>query len=184
VGLAAPSAPQAPFAASAPFTAVPSPDAPVAFAAPAAPAVAAPAAGSAPFATGSFAVAGSMPEAGHGTKAAQAVAFARAQTGKPCVWGAAGPGSYDAPGLTQAAWKAAGVVLPRTAEEQAAMGTPVSLTALLPGDLVFFHDTVSHVGICTGDGMMVHAPGPGAYIREEPIHEAVRSAIHGAVRPA
>ncbi|MGW5664876.1 NlpC/P60 family protein [Streptomyces sp. NPDC003758] len=125
-----------------------------------------------------------LPDTGYGTKAAKALAFARAQIGKPCVWGATGPDSYDASGLIQAAWKAAGVVLPRTAPDQAAMGTPVSLTALQPGDLVFFHDGAGHVGICTGNGMMIHAPGPGAYIREESLHYAGQSAIHGAVRPA
>ncbi|MFF4211261.1 NlpC/P60 family protein [Streptomyces sp. NPDC001796] len=125
-----------------------------------------------------------VPDAGYGTKAAKAIAFARAQIGKPCVWGATGPDSYDASGLTQAAWKAAGVVLPRSAPDQAAMGTPVSLTALQPGDLVFLHDGAGHVGICTGNGMMIHAPGPGAYIREESLHHAGHSAIHGAVRPA
>ncbi|GHK01447.1 NlpC/P60 family protein [Streptomyces sp. NPDC003753] len=125
-----------------------------------------------------------LSDTGYGTKAAKALAFARAQIGKPCVWGATGPDSYDAAGLTQAAWKAAGVVLPRTAPDQAATGTPVSLTALQPGDLVFFHDGAGHVGICTGNGMMIHAPGPGAYIREESLHYAGQSAIHGAVRPA
>ncbi|POX46942.1 hypothetical protein C3488_24925 [Streptomyces sp. Ru72] len=123
-------------------------------------------------------------DAGYGTKAAKALAFARAQIGKPCVWGASGPDSYDAPGLAQAAWKAAGVVLPRSAPDQAATGAPVSLTALQPGDLVFFDDGAGHVGICTGNGMMIHAPGPGAYVREESLHHAGRSAIHGAVRPA
>ncbi|MGR6974692.1 NlpC/P60 family protein [Streptomyces cynarae] len=125
-----------------------------------------------------------VPDTGYGTKAAKALAFARAQIGKPCVWGATGPDSYDASGLTQAAWKAAGVVLPRSAPDQAAMGTPVSLTALQPGDLVFFQDGAGHVGICTGNGMIIHAPGPGAYIREESLLYAGQSAIHGAVRPA
>ncbi|MFF3906309.1 C40 family peptidase [Streptomyces sp. NPDC001848] len=125
-----------------------------------------------------------VPGTGYGTKATKALAFARAQIGKPCVWGASGPDSYDASGLTQAAWKAAGVVLPRSAPDQAAMGTPVSLVGLQPGDLVFFQEGAGHVGICTGNGMMIHAPGAGAYIREESIHYAGPAAIHGAVRPA
>ncbi|MEV6739034.1 C40 family peptidase [Streptomyces sp. NPDC051104] len=159
---------------------------PATFAATATPAATAPAAVSAPGAP-ALPVADAfvgVPGTGYGTKAAKALAFARAQIGKPCVWGATGPDSYDAPGLTQAAWKAAGVVLPRSAPDQAAMGTPVSLTALQPGDLVFFHEGAGHVGICTGNGMMIHAPGPGAYIREESLHYAGQSAIHGAVRPA
>jgi cell wall-associated NlpC family hydrolase len=128
--------------------------------------------------------AGAVPVTGHDVKAAKALAFARAQIGKPCVWGASGPDSYDAAGLTQAAWRAAGVVLPRAAQEQAAMGTAIPLTDLRPGDLIFFYDTAGHVGIYAGDAMMVHASSPGSFIREESIFFAGNSAIHGAARPA
>ncbi|MDQ1036637.1 cell wall-associated NlpC family hydrolase [Streptomyces sp. V3I8] len=113
-------------------------------------------------------------------KAAEALAFARAQIGKPYVWGASGPGSYDCSGLTQAAWKAAGVTLPRTTWDQVGTGTAVSVDSARPGDLVFFYDDISHVGICVGDGMMIHAPKPGAYVREESIHSMP---IHSVVRP-
>ncbi|KUN24795.1 hypothetical protein AQJ23_18955 [Streptomyces antibioticus] len=122
--------------------------------------------------------------AGHTTKADRVIAFARAQIGRPCVWGAAGPGSFDAPGLSQAAWKVAGVTLPRTAQEQAGVGTPVALAEVEAGDLVFFHDDLGHVGIWTGNGMMIHAPGPGAAVREESVFFAGQSAIKGAIRPA
>ncbi|MFF9176880.1 C40 family peptidase [Streptomyces sp. NPDC014793] len=118
------------------------------------------------------------------TKAEKAIAFARAQIGKPYVSGASGPGSYDCSGLTQAAWRAAGVTLPRAARDQAAMGTAVPLTDVRPGDLVFFHDDNRHVGLCTGDGTMIHAPRPGAYVREEPVHLAGESVVHRVVRPA
>ncbi|MCW8376040.1 C40 family peptidase [Streptomyces justiciae] len=120
----------------------------------------------------------------HTPKADRVIAFARAQIGRPCVWGAAGPGSFDAPGLSQAAWKVAGVTLPRTAQEQAGVGTPVALAEVEVGDLVFFHDDLSHVGIWTGNGMMIHAPGPGAAVREESVFFAGQSAIKGAIRPA
>ncbi|MFB0616827.1 C40 family peptidase [Streptomyces sp. AGS-58] len=126
---------------------------------------------------------GSAPSGTDAAKAGKAVAFARAQLGKPCVWGAAGPGSYDCSGLTQAAWKSAGVTLPRTARDQAAAGTGVPPADARPGDLVFFHDDRRHVGLCTGDGMMIHAPRPGAYVREEPISSAGESAVHSVVRP-
>ncbi|MFF9089467.1 NlpC/P60 family protein [Streptomyces sp. NPDC014991] len=126
---------------------------------------------------------GSAPSGTDAAKAGKAVAFARAQLGKPCVWGAAGPGSYDCSGLTQAAWKSAGVTLPRTARDQAAAGTTVPPADARPGDLVFFHDDRRHVGLCTGDGMMIHAPRPGAYVREEPISSAGESAVHSVVRP-
>ncbi|MFJ9541136.1 C40 family peptidase [Streptomyces sp. NPDC101225] len=119
-----------------------------------------------------------------GTQADRAVAFARAQIGRPCLWGAVGPESYDNAGLTQAAWKAAGVVLPRSTSEQASTGTVIPLAESRPGDLVFFHDSFSHVGLYTGNGMMVHAPGPGSVIREESIHNAGEAALRIAVRPA
>ncbi|MGW3146042.1 C40 family peptidase [Streptomyces sp. NPDC001177] len=140
--------------------------------------------------TGSFAApvapvgAGSVPEAAYGGKAMKALAFARAQIGRPCVWGAMGPGSYDCSSLTQAAWKAAGVALPRAAAEQADAGSPVAMADIQVGDLVVFFDNASHVGFCTGNGMMIHAPGPGSYIREESIYGAGESAIHRVIRPA
>jgi cell wall-associated NlpC family hydrolase len=125
---------------------------------------------------------GTLPVAAQDTSAVRAVAFARAQIGKPSLWGATGPDSYDAGGLVQAAWKAAGVALPRTPPEQATAGTPVSLLYVEPGDLVLFH--VGHVGISTGNGMMIHAPGPGTCIREVPLCYAGEEAIHSVIRPA
>jgi cell wall-associated NlpC family hydrolase len=119
-----------------------------------------------------------------GTQADRAVAFARAQIGRPCLWGAVGPESYDNAGLTQAAWKAAGVALPRSTSEQAGTGTVIPLAESRPGDLIFFHDNFSHVGLYTGNGMMIHAPGPGSVIREESVHNAGEAAIRIAVRPA
>lgn len=120
----------------------------------------------------------------YATKAAKALTFARAQVGKPYVWGATGPGSYDCSGLTQAAWKAAGVTLPRVTYDQVTAGTTVSLADAQPGDLVFFYGDVSHVGLYIGNGMMIHAPKPGAYVREESIFYDGESAIYGVVRPA
>ncbi|WP_329223279.1 NlpC/P60 family protein [Streptomyces sp. NBC_01485] len=117
-------------------------------------------------------------------KADKALAFARAQIGRPCVWGATGPESYDCSSLTQAAWRAAGVTLPRAAIDQAKDFTRISLADLRPGDLVFFFDDLSHTGLCTGNGMMIHAPGPGTYIREEAILPFGEGALRGAVRPA
>ncbi|WP_328901859.1 NlpC/P60 family protein [Streptomyces sp. NBC_00441] len=115
------------------------------------------------------------------TKAEKVLAFARAQIGKPYVWGATGPASYDCSGLTQAAWKAAGVDIPRTTWDQVNVGTRIATADLQPGDLVFFYDDISHVGIYKGDGMMIHAPKPGANVREESIYYMP---IYGSVRPA
>ncbi|MFJ4278040.1 NlpC/P60 family protein [Streptomyces massasporeus] len=123
-------------------------------------------------------------DSSYATKADKALAFARAQIGKPYVWGAVGPGSYDCSGLTQAAWKAAGVTLPRTTYDQVDAGTTVPLSQARPGDLVFFYDDVTHVGIYIGNGMMLHAPKPGTYVREESIYYDGESAIHSVVRPA
>lgn len=123
-------------------------------------------------------------DSSYATKAEKALAFARAQIGKPYVWGATGPGSYDCSGLTQAAWKAAGVTIPRTTYDQVDAGTTVSVPQAQPGDLVFFYDDITHVGIYIGNGMMIHAPKPGTYVREESIFYDGESSIHSVVRPA
>ncbi|MFE2760237.1 C40 family peptidase [Streptomyces halstedii] len=104
-------------------------------------------------------------------RAAQAVAFAFTALGKPYVWGATGPDSFDCSGLTQAAWRAAGVSLPRTTYSQIDAGTRVSRSELAPGDLVFFYSGISHVGLYIGGGQMIHAPRPGAPVRVAPISE-------------
>ena len=85
------------------------------------------------------------------TQAQKAVAFAYAQLGKPYVWGATGPGSYDCSGLMQAAWASAGVSIPRDTYSQVAGLPSVPLSALQPGDLVFF-DGDGHVAMYVGGG--------------------------------
>jgi cell wall-associated NlpC family hydrolase len=112
--------------------------------------------------------------------AAAAVAFAEAQVGKPYVWGATGPDAYDCSGLTQAAWAAAGVSLPRTTYQQIDAGQRIPVSRLRPGDLVFYFSGVSHVGMYVGDGEIVHAPHPGARVEYAPVGEMP---IVGAVRP-
>ncbi|MFJ8844042.1 NlpC/P60 family protein [Streptomyces cyaneofuscatus] len=124
---------------------------------------------------------GTGTDGSYAAKAQKVLDFARAQIGKPYVWGASGPASYDCSGLTQAAWREAGVTLPRTTWDQVKVGTRVATSDLQPGDLVFFYDDISHVGIYKGDGMMIHAPKPGANVREESIYYMP---IYGSVRPA
>jgi cell wall-associated NlpC family hydrolase len=141
-------------------------------------------AGSGGTSTGAGSSDSSTPGTSTGTKADKAIAFARAQIGKPYVWGATGPDSYDCSGLTQAAWKAAGVTLPRVTYDQVNAGTTVPVSQAQPGDLVFFYDDISHVGLYIGDGMMIHAPKPGAYVREESIFYDGESSIYSVVRPA
>ncbi|MFF4101119.1 NlpC/P60 family protein [Streptomyces sp. NPDC001903] len=116
-----------------------------------------------------------------GTRAARAVAFAYGAIGKPYVWGATGPGSFDCSGLTQAAWRSAGVSLPRTTYTQINAGQRVSRDQLAPGDLVFFYSGVTHVGLYIGNGQMIHAPRPGSTVRVAPIDSMPWA---GASRPA
>lgn len=125
--------------------------------------------------------AGTLPsDAPASAAGAKAVAFARAQLGKPYVWGAAGPNSYDCSGLTQAAWRAAGITLPRTTWDQVKAGPRVATKSLRPGDLVFYYGDISHVGIYVGGGRMIHAPRPGAHVREDPVSY---QPVYGSVRP-
>ncbi|MGW1766419.1 NlpC/P60 family protein [Streptomyces sp. NPDC002073] len=116
-----------------------------------------------------------------GTRAAQAVAFAYGAIGSPYVWGATGPRAFDCSGLTQAAWRSAGVSLPRTTYTQINAGRRVSRSQLAPGDLIFFYSGVSHVGLYIGGGKMIHAPRPGSTVRIAPIDEMPWA---GAARPA
>ncbi|WP_394814922.1 C40 family peptidase [Streptomyces millisiae] len=109
-----------------------------------------------------------LPEA-PSRRAAAAVAFAYAQLGKPYGWGATGPDAFDCSGLTQAAWRAAGVSLPRTSYSQADAGTRVSRDALRPGDLVFYYSGLSHVGMYVGEGQIIHASRPGTPVRLAPV---------------
>ena len=100
-----------------------------------------------------------------GSKGARALAFARAQLGKPYQWASAGPNSYDCSGLTYAAWKSVGVSLPRTSRSQYGAGSPVSRSNLQPGDLVFFYSPISHVSLYAGNGQIIDAPRPGKVVR-------------------
>jgi cell wall-associated NlpC family hydrolase len=104
------------------------------------------------------------------TAAAQvAVDTALAQQGKPYVWGGTGPGGYDCSGLTFSAYQAAGITLPRTSRAQATAGVPVDRASLQPGDLVFFYQPVSHVGMYIGNGQMVHSSTYGQPVSVVPV---------------
>jgi peptidoglycan DL-endopeptidase CwlO len=106
-----------------------------------------------------------VPVAGGSGTAQTAVRTALAQVGDPYVWGAAGPNAFDCSGLVQYAYAAAGISLPHSSAMQATMGTPVSRSALRPGDLLFFYSPVSHVGIYIGNGQMVHAATSGSPVK-------------------
>ncbi|MFE7436868.1 NlpC/P60 family protein [Streptomyces tendae] len=105
------------------------------------------------------------------SRAAAAVAYAHQKLGSPYVWGATGPNAFDCSGLIQAAYRAAGISLPRTTYAQIDAGRRVPRSELLPGDLVFFYSGISHVGIYVGNGRMIHAPNPSAPVRVAPVDE-------------
>ncbi|WUH91572.1 C40 family peptidase [Streptomyces sp. NBC_00433] len=106
-----------------------------------------------------------------GTKVDKLIAFLKAQIGKPYVYGATGPGSYDCSGLTQAAYATVGVNLPRTSQEQSTAGTPVSLSSLKAGDLVFWggEGSAYHVGVYIGDGQYLDAANPSSPVGIKPM---------------
>jgi cell wall-associated NlpC family hydrolase len=121
------------------------------------------------------------PAGGDGARAARAVAFALAQRGKPYRWGGEGPQAFDCSGLTWAAWRAAGVAIPRTAAGQLA-GLPQVRGRLRPGDLVIYASrgpSGRHVAMVVGRGRMVEALGRGIPVRVT----SLRSGWLGAVRP-
>jgi cell wall-associated NlpC family hydrolase len=95
-----------------------------------------------------------------------AVRAACKQIGKPYIWAAAGPGSFDCSGLTLYAWAQAGVTLRHYTVWQWDDTRPVTRAQLQPGDLVFFFPpSLHHMGIYVGGGWMVHAPHTGDYVR-------------------
>ncbi|WP_405438547.1 C40 family peptidase [Streptomyces avidinii] len=109
-----------------------------------------------------------------------ALTYAAAQIGKPYVWGAEGPGSFDCSGLTSQAWAHAGRAIPRTSQEQWAQLPKVPLDRLRPGDLVVYFPKATHVGLYVGDGKVIQAPRPGARVKVSPI---AANPLLGAVRP-
>jgi peptidoglycan DL-endopeptidase CwlO len=116
---------------------------------------------------------GTCPAVYAGAPAGVAVRTACAQIGKPYVWGADGPGSFDCSGLTQYAWNAAGVSLTHFTGAQWREGTAVSRSDLRPGDLVFFYSDLHHVGIYVGNGLMVHASRSGVPVKMARIDRGV-----------
>lgn len=97
-----------------------------------------------------------------------ALQYAYAQLGKPYVYGAAGPSSFDCSGLTMMAWQAAGVSLPHNAAAQYSQINHVSAANVKPGDLVFMNG-LGHVGIVVNSTTMIHAPHTGDVVRLAPI---------------
>lgn len=97
------------------------------------------------------------------------LAYAQAEIGKPYVFGDEGPDTFDCSGLIQYVLGLVGISAPRTSQEQQAWARPVDSPR--PGDLVFYGDPATHVGLYIGDGKMINAPRPGATVRVDPVGE-------------
>ncbi|MFE9861546.1 C40 family peptidase [Streptomyces sp. NPDC005506] len=110
----------------------------------------------------------------------EAVKYAIGQVGKPYVWGAEGPRSFDCSGLTSRAWATAGRPIPRTSQEQWQRLRKVPLNTLRPGDLVIYFPKATHVAMYIGNGLVVQAPRPGTRVKVSPV---ASNPLLGAVRP-
>jgi cell wall-associated NlpC family hydrolase len=114
--------------------------------------------------------------------ALNAVLYACRQVGKPYIWGGDGNPGFDCSGLTQAAYAAAGITLPRVAQDQYSAGPQLPTgQPLQPGDLVFFGTsttTITHVGIVISAAEMIDAPDVGQRVRVDRIGNRI-----GATRP-
>jgi cell wall-associated NlpC family hydrolase len=113
------------------------------------------------------------------TKGYQAAAFACGEAGKPYIFGAAGPSTYDCSGLVLAAWKTVGVYMPHNAYEQSQSMPSVKMADIQIGDLVFYFGDVHHVAIYIGDGKVMNAPQAHDHVRMAaidhwPIHSIGR----------
>ncbi|MDT9696572.1 MULTISPECIES: C40 family peptidase [Streptomyces] len=102
-------------------------------------------------------------------RAKAALDFAYAQLGKPYEWGSTGPDSYDCSGLTGAAWRAAGVSLPRTVKQQYDAGRKVAKSDLQPGDIIYWYNDNQHNGMYVGNGKAIHAPRTGKNVEIAPL---------------
>ncbi len=123
---------------------------------------------------------GSGSSGGGSSKAAIALETAKAQLGKPYVWGADGPDAFDCSGLTMYAWAAAGVSLPHSSADQINYGTQVSVNDVQPGDLVFYYSPIHHVAIYAGNGEIIHASTEGEPVKYGALDHAP---ITGVTRP-
>jgi peptidoglycan DL-endopeptidase CwlO len=116
------------------------------------------------------------------TKGYKAAAWACSQAGKPYLWAAAGPNSYDCSGLTMAAWATQGVYIPHNSQAQRSVMPYIARADLQLGDLVFYYSTLHHVAIYVGDGKIMQAPSAGDYVRMSNMDTA--GPINSYGRPA
>ncbi|NMH98918.1 C40 family peptidase [Pseudonocardia acidicola] len=118
-----------------------------------------------------------------------AISFALGEVGKPYVWGATGPNTYDCSGLMLRAFQAAGIELPRVSRDQFNAGGHVPVRDAQPGDLLFYAtdpsdpSTIHHVMLYMGDGQMVEAPYSGESVRVQPVPWNYKELVPLATRP-
>ncbi|WP_297003919.1 NlpC/P60 family protein [uncultured Corynebacterium sp.] len=130
--------------------------------------------------TGASAAAQSAVASAAPTSTGQMIAdLALSKQGAPYSWGATGPNAFDCSGLTSWAYSQVGKSIPRTSGAQASGGTPVSLNALQPGDIISYYSGASHVAIYIGGGKIVHAVNEGTPVQVNdlnymPVNNAVR----------
>ena len=125
--------------------------------------------------------------------AGKVIAYAEAQLGKPYQWGGTGPDAFDCSGLAMMAYRAAGITIPRTSQDQWQFGSRIPPPAAEPGDLVFFAggdgtpQAPGHVGIVIGNGKMIEAYATGYPVRVatygQPSSPPGDQAVVGVTRP-
>jgi cell wall-associated NlpC family hydrolase len=121
--------------------------------------------------------------------AAKAISFALSQAGKPYVWGATGPDSFDCSGLMLRAYQAAGINLPRVSADQFHAGAQLPVHNAQPGDLMFLaYDpndpaTIHHVFMYLGNNQIVEAPYQGHPVHQTTINWNDPQLVPEAVRP-
>ena len=125
-----------------------------------------------------------VPTRGHysGNAVQIAIQVAKEQLGKPYVWAAAGPDSFDCSGLTMYAYGKAGIALSHYTGAQWHEGRHVSQSELQPGDLVFFGADLGHMGMYLGSGQFIHAPHTGDVVKISPLTGYYQDNYAGAVR--
>lgn len=102
--------------------------------------------------------------------AGAAIAEAKRQLGKPYVWGAAGPDSFDCSGFTLWAWRAGGVSLPHYSGAQYSSTTHIPMSAIQPGDLIYYQSPSEHVALYIGGGQIIHAPHAGGVVQYDSLY--------------
>lgn len=118
-----------------------------------------------------------------------AIEVALDQLGKPYVWGAEGPDSYDCSGLMQWAYQKAGITVPRVADDQYRAGAMLPVQEAQPGDLLFWGydpadpNTIHHVAMYLGDGKIVEAQQTGVPVHVRPVSWDEAELVAQAVRP-